>query len=126
MEKKFTVISNEYLDCVSKSEAVTQGIIKAKKCQVVVTKGTFNDTVVIQGINGDKVGYEFNAKPAVAQAIIDFFCDDASSHEIYECLVNGLKYDVRSYPSGKTIATVDIESEEEFVKPKWLGEEITE
>lgn len=126
MEKKFNVISNEYLDHCSKSDTLTQGIIKAKKCQVKVNKGTYDYTVVIEGINGDKVGYEFNTTGPVAQAIIDFFCDDVSRHESYEVLENSIKYDVKSYPSGKTIATVDIKDDEEFVKPSWLGDEITE
>lgn len=115
----YNVVSDEWLDCVTQSRVVKRGIIKAKKCDILIEINNFDCQLIVKEMSEtrDSVAYEFATTKPIARSIIDFMSDSYEEVEEYDIEYGAQKWKVRKEGDRVTATTLD---KVEGNLPKWI------
>ena len=134
IERKFLVVGDEYRRMAYSSDRIVQGYIcraDGNSVRVRIRDGRGYLTIKGPSLDGGLSRYEWEREISLAEAEdMLLLCRDAKiDKRRYLVKCGSHTYEVDEFygdNEGLTVAEVELQSEEEaFVKPAWLGEEVT-
>lgn len=133
IERKFLVLTSEYRE-LAKPEVYIQGYVTIQEDRIVRVRiagerafVTFKSKVT----NTRRNEYEYEIPLSDARSMLDTMCLPNKIEKLrYKIYHDGNLWEVDEFKGtneGLVVAEIELTSEEqEFVKPSWLGEEVTE
>ena len=134
IERKFLVVSQEYREAAHMQKQIVQGFLNTdpeRTVRVRLYEG--NGYITIKGISNksgtSRKEWEFEIDPGKARELMELAVESIIEKIRYLIHVGDHLYEVDEFEganAGLIIAEVELDSEdEEFIKPSWLGQEVT-
>lgn len=134
IERKFLVKSDDFKKSSSKTTRIIQGFLNTDPNRTVRVRIRDNEGILtVKGLSSEdglkRFEWERKITKTEAQALLDF-CEYSLIDKVrYEVEQGDHTYEIDEFygdNEGLIIAEIELEHEdEEFLKPQWLGDEVT-
>ncbi|MGV6853467.1 MAG: CYTH domain-containing protein [bacterium] len=132
IERKFLLKDNTWREHVHKSSRMIQGYLGGDKSSVRIRLSGNNATINIKGmtIGASRAEYEYSIPEHEALEMLETLCGQKIDKIRHYVQIDQHIWEIDEFNgsnAGLIVAEIELSDEQEdFVKPDWVGEEVTE